>query len=96
MTDINQLGLVRTNHCPNCEAQAAGVSRFTKAEEDALRNHVKFVSGRHVQITHENVALQTENEKLREALRSLIDYYAPVGDRGYLWPEARAALEEKK
>jgi hypothetical protein len=36
MTDINQLGLVRTNHCPNCEAQAAEIERLS----DLLRRNI--------------------------------------------------------
>lgn len=68
MTDINQLGLVRIDRCPTCEAQAAGLSRFTKAEEETLRKHVKHLSAKHVQIMHENVALQMENERLHRLL----------------------------
>lgn len=90
MTDINQLGLVRINRCPTCEAQAAGMSRFTKAEEETLRKHVKHLSAKHVQIMHENVALQMENEKLLNLLRD-------CDPESRSWLDARdAALGETK
>jgi hypothetical protein len=37
MTDDNQLGLVRTNHCPNCEALSAENERLREAMENAVQ-----------------------------------------------------------
>lgn len=34
--------------------------------------------------------------ELEEALRSLIENYAPISEPGYLWPKARKALGETK
>ena len=71
MTDINQLGLVRTNHCPNCEAQAAE------------NEHLKDV---YSSATECFLEADAENEKLREVVDLLLQhdastFFGPDGEK---------------
>ena len=66
-----------------------------KALVERLRGYKSYLIGDEPRQAADRIdALLAEIERLREALKALIDNYAPVSEPGYLWPEARAALGE--
>jgi hypothetical protein len=82
--------MIKTQHCPNCEAQAAEIERLR------IEAQAQYDRGYYEGCTH---PLQAENERLREHLISALDTLKDAGvcdDNCDPCNEARAELEQSK
>ena len=87
--------MIKTQHCPNCEAQAAEIERL-QVEAKAQFDRGYYDGSTHPIVRHD--ALREENERLRALLArtvNLAEVYAEGTGTNFkeAMAEARAALQ---
>ena len=75
--------MIKTQHCPNCEAQAAEIEHLKDVYSSATECFLEA---------------DAENKRLRDLLRRVTPptYFGESEQNKAWWAEARAALEETK
>ena len=71
-------------------------AREAESEVDRLRNSVYPVAGESIKINQQNEILQTENEKLKEALKEAVEACRLANKLFYLMPFDRGSTSDQR